>query len=71
MNIIDWIAGLNFTLGLFLIPGPILLFSVIALVVWLVVKYLSWLSQFETWKVFIILTIPFVLVGMVLQLIAV
>jgi hypothetical protein len=61
---------LNFTLGLFLIPGLILLFSVIALAVWLVVKYLSWLSQFEIKKVFIIVTIPFVLIGMILQLIA-
>ncbi|HEX5836963.1 MAG TPA: hypothetical protein VFY26_03970 [Anaerolineales bacterium] len=61
---------MNFTLGLFLIPGPIILFTVIALVVWLVVKYLSWLSQFEIKKVFIIVTNPFVLVGMVFLLIA-
>jgi hypothetical protein len=66
----DWIAGSNFLLNLCLIPGPVLTFSFVALIVWLIIELLNWLSQFEIKKVFVIVTIPLLLLGMLLQFIA-
>jgi hypothetical protein len=65
-----WVAGANYFLNLFLVPGPILTFSIVALILWLIVKLLNWVSQFEIKKVFIIITIPFLLTGMLFQFLA-
>ena len=70
IEIPEWIIAVNFFLNLLLAPGVIIAFSIVASSTWVIIKLLNWLSQFPIKKVFIIITLPFVLSGMLLQLLA-
>jgi len=63
-----WIIATYFFLSLFLIPGVLLSFSIISILVFLLTEIFIRISRYPIRKIFIIITIPLILLGMILQL---